>query len=195
MQFGAVTLVLAEAVFRITGAEVAHNRIARHFSDDARGRDAQTQAIAVDDRGLRKRKRENGQPIDEDVFGRRRERRNRHAHCLMRGAQNIDPVYLKGIDDADCPGDRRIADEVVIDFLAQRGCELLGIVEFVAAKFFRKNHCGRDHRPSESAAPRFINPGDASDTDGAQFLFVTKAATHLANQRLNELTICKTFNR
>ena len=178
MQGGAVTLVLAEAIFREFFAEVAHNPIARHLRDDAGGSDAHTQAIALDDRGLRKRERENRQPIDEDVFGLSNERRERRAHRLVRRAQNIDPVDLDGINDADCPSDRRIADELVINFLTQLGRELLGIVESATSKFFRKDHRRRDYRSGESAAPRFINAGDASDTNSAQSLFVTKAATH-----------------
>ena len=167
MQGGAVTLVLAEAIFREFFAEVAHNPIARHLRDDAGGSDAHTQAIALDDRGLRKRERENRQPIDEDVFGLSNERRNCRAHCLVRRAQNIDPVDLDGINDADCPSDRRIADELVINFLTQLGRELFGIVEFAPSKFFRKDHRRRDHRPGESTAPHFIYSGDASDTNGA----------------------------
>ena len=53
VEFGAVTFVLAEAIFRETRAEVAHNRIARHLRNDARGRDREAVAIAVDDRRLR----------------------------------------------------------------------------------------------------------------------------------------------
>ena len=66
MQFRAVTFVLAEAIFRETRAEVAHNRVARHLRDHARRRDAEAVAIAVDDRRLRQRERENREAIDED---------------------------------------------------------------------------------------------------------------------------------
>jgi len=44
-------------------------------------------------------------------------------------------------------------------------------------EFFRQNHgCGHD-RTGERATPGFIDPGDANNTDGAQFLFVAKSAT------------------
>ena len=69
VQFCAVAFVLAEAILWKTRAEVAHNRIARHFRDYGRGRDAETVAIAIDDRGLRQRKGENGKAIDKHVVG------------------------------------------------------------------------------------------------------------------------------
>ena len=53
VQFRAVAFVLAEAILRETRAEVAHNRVARHFRDHTRGRDGEAVAIAVDDGGLR----------------------------------------------------------------------------------------------------------------------------------------------
>ena len=69
VQFRAVAFVLAEAIFGKTGAEVAHNRIARHLGNDTRGGDAETETIAIDNRGLRKRKRDNGKAVDEHVIG------------------------------------------------------------------------------------------------------------------------------
>jgi len=68
MQLGAVAFVLAETIFREARAEFPHQGIARHFRDHACCRDAQAQAVAIDDRRLRQRKRENRQTVDEDVF-------------------------------------------------------------------------------------------------------------------------------
>ena len=62
MQFRAVTFVLAETIFRETRAKFTHQCVARHFCDHARRRDAQAEAIAIDDRGLRKRKGKTGRP-------------------------------------------------------------------------------------------------------------------------------------
>ena len=72
MQFGAVTFVLAETIFGEPRTKLTHNPIARDFGDDARSRDGLAVAIAVDDRGLRQRKRKNREPVDEDVLGWRR---------------------------------------------------------------------------------------------------------------------------
>jgi len=68
MQLGAVAFVLAETIFREARAEFPHQGIARHFRDHACCRDAQAQAVAIDDRRLRQRKRENRQTVDEDVL-------------------------------------------------------------------------------------------------------------------------------
>jgi hypothetical protein len=69
VQLRAVAFVLAEAIFRKTRAEVAHNRVARDLRDHARRGDAQAEAIAVDDRRLGQGKGKNGEPVDEDVIG------------------------------------------------------------------------------------------------------------------------------
>ena len=92
-------------------------------------------------------------------------------------AQNVDPIDLGVIDYADGPGNLVIARKFDINFFAHFGCELLGIVQFPVPEFFWQNH-GRGHdRAGEGAAPGFIDPGDANDTDGAQFFFVAKSAT------------------
>ncbi len=74
MQFGAVALVLVKTIFGKLRTEVTHDSVAGDFRDHARGRDRQTVAIAVDDRGLREGKRKNGKTVDQDMFRRNRER-------------------------------------------------------------------------------------------------------------------------
>ncbi len=67
MQFRAVAFVLAEAIFGKARAEVAHNRVARNFCDHAGCGNAEAEAIAIDDRRLRERERENGETVDEHM--------------------------------------------------------------------------------------------------------------------------------
>ncbi len=192
MQLGAVTFVLAEAIFREFLAKVPHNPIARDLRDNACGRDAQAQAIAVDDCGLWQWERENWQPIDENVFGLGRERCNRRPHGLMCRAQNIDSINLQRINDANRPDNHCVADEVVINLLAQIRRELFGIVEFPPPEFFRKDYGCCYDRPGEGAAPGLVDAGDAGDAEGAKVLLITKTAAHwenLINPRLRELTI------
>lgn len=69
VQFRAVAFVLAEAIFGKTRAEVAHNRVARDFGNDTGRGNAEAEAIAIDNCGLRKRKRENGKAVDEHMVG------------------------------------------------------------------------------------------------------------------------------
>ena len=118
VQFRAVAFVLAEAIFRKTRAEVAHNRIAGDFRDHARRRDAEAVAIAVDDRRLRKRKGKHRQAIDEYMVGPHAQRIDGGAHRLVGGAQDIDGVDLDRIDDPDAPRDRIVRGQVAINFLA-----------------------------------------------------------------------------
>ena len=69
VQFRAVAFVLAEAIFGKARAEVAHNRVARNLGNHTGCGNAETETIAIDDRGLRKRKRDNGKAVDEHVIG------------------------------------------------------------------------------------------------------------------------------
>ena len=86
MQLGSVALMLAETIVRETRAKFPHQGVARHFCDHARRRDAQAQAIAIDDRGLREWERENRQTIDQHMLGRNRKAcdRDRIASCEAR---------------------------------------------------------------------------------------------------------------
>jgi hypothetical protein len=68
MQFGSVTFVLREAILRELSAEVTHHPVTRDLRDHARGRDALTDAITIDDRRLRQRKRNYRQAIDQNVL-------------------------------------------------------------------------------------------------------------------------------
>jgi hypothetical protein len=69
MQFRAVAFVLAEAILGEARAEVAHNRVARDFGDHTGRGDAETKAIALDDRGLWEWERKDGKAVDENMVG------------------------------------------------------------------------------------------------------------------------------
>jgi hypothetical protein len=118
MQFGSVTFVLVEAILRELSAKVTHHPVARDLGDHARGGDAQADAITIDDRCLRNWKRDHGQTIDQDVVRRFEQRFNRETHGTVACTQDIDPIDLHRIGDADRPSDLRIRDQVTIDFLA-----------------------------------------------------------------------------
>jgi len=70
MQFGSVTFVLTETILRELGAKVTHHPVAGDFGDDTGGGDAQANAIAVNDGRLRKGKRDNRQPVDQNMVRR-----------------------------------------------------------------------------------------------------------------------------
>jgi hypothetical protein len=53
-------------------------------------------------------------------------------------------------------------------------------------EFFRKNNCSRDNRARQSTATSLVDPGNTSDTCGAEFLLITKSA---ASIHFRDLTI------
>ena len=70
MQFGSVTFVLIEAILRKVSAKVTHHPVARDLGDYAGGGNAQADAIAIDDCRLGKRKRNDGQTVNQNVVRR-----------------------------------------------------------------------------------------------------------------------------
>ncbi len=176
MQFSSVTFVLGEAILRELSAKVTHHPVARHLGDDAGGSDAQANAIAVDDGRLRQRKRDDGQPIDQNVIWRFNQGFDRQTHGAMARAQDVDPIDLDGINNADSPSDFGIRDQVAINLFAQFWRELFRIVQAAMTEFFAENHCGCDDWTRQCPAARFVNPGNPRDSDCAEFFLVTKSA-------------------
>src|SRR6266478_5355866 len=176
MQFGGVTFVLAEAILGKMSAEVTHHRVPRDFRDHARSGDRQAEAIAIDNGGLWKWKRNNGQAIDQNVIRRNGQRGKGRAHRFVRRAQNINPVDLDRIDNTDRPADLGITDQFTINFFTQFRRKLFGIVQAPVPEFLRKNHGGGDNWTGQSAAASLVDAGDARGTDGTQLPFVTESA-------------------
>ena len=176
MKFGAVALVLAEAILRKTAAEVTHHHVAGHFRDHAGGRDAQADGITVYDSSLGERERNHRQAIDQDVLRGVSQRDHGGPHGHVRSPQNIDSINFEMIDHPDRPGNFHVPDEFVVNLFPQLRNELLGILQLAMAKFLRQNHGGGHHRPGQSAAAGFVDAGNPGDTDSAQFLFITKTA-------------------
>ena len=69
MQFSSVTFVLGEAILGELSAKVTHQPVARNLGDHAGRGNAQAETIAIDDRRLWKRERENGKTVDEHMVG------------------------------------------------------------------------------------------------------------------------------
>ena len=125
MQLGSVTLMLAETIVRKMRAKFPHQCVAGHLCDHARRRNAQAQAIAIDDRCLWEWERDNRQAIDQRMLGQNRKAGDRDPHRLMRGAQDIDSIDLERIDNPDCPDDVGSGCEVLVDLLPQLRRKLL----------------------------------------------------------------------
>jgi hypothetical protein len=176
VQFSSVTFVLAKAILRKLSAKVTHDLVARHLGDHAGGGDAQADAITIDDRRLRQRKRNHRQAIDQDMVGRLDQGFDGHAHGTMARAQDVNPIDLDGINNPDSPSHFEIRSQFAIDFLAQLRRELFRIVQSPVPEFFRKNHRGCDDRASQRAATSFVNPGNARDATETEFFLVAESA-------------------
>jgi hypothetical protein len=105
MQFCSVTFVLAETILWELRAKVTHDPVARDLRDHACRSDAQADAIAIDNCRLRKWKRNHRQTIYQNVVRRFEQRFNREAHRTMARPQDVNPVDLNRIDNADGPSD------------------------------------------------------------------------------------------
>ena len=192
MQFGAVAFVLAEAILRETRTEVTHYRVARDLCNHARGRNAEAEAIAIDDRGLRKRKRN-----DRQVRRSKRDRAVRanasmaSAHRLVRRAQDVDRIDLDRIDNADRPRHRASDNQFLVNFFASLRMELLGVVQAAMPEFFRENRLRRlrPDRPVRRGLLRQF-PQCVETPMCAQFAFMpeTTATIHRNRSDLHEFS-------
>jgi len=118
MQFSSVTFVLAEAILRELRAKVTHDPVARDLRDHACGGNAQADAIAIDNCRLRKWKRNHRQTVDQNVVRRFEQCFNGEAHRTVARPQDVNPVDLNRIDNADGPSDFGIRNQLAINFFA-----------------------------------------------------------------------------
>jgi hypothetical protein len=118
MQFCSVTFVPAETILRELRAKVTHDPVACDLRDNARRGDAQTDAITIDNCRLRKWKRNDRQTVNQNVVRRLEQRFNREAHRTVARAQNVNPIDLNRIDNANGPSDFGIRNQFAIDFFA-----------------------------------------------------------------------------
>ena len=95
------------------------------------------------------------------------QRLDSETHCHVTRAQNVDPIDLQMIDNADAPGDFAICNQLVVDLVAAFRRKLFRIVQLPMPKLFRQDNCRGDDRTSQRATARFINSGDANDSGRA----------------------------
>jgi hypothetical protein len=186
VKFRPVALVLAEAIFGESRAEVAHNHIARDLRDHARGGDGEAVAIAVDDRSLRERKGKHRQPIDEDMLRLGDQARDRDPHCFVGRAQNINGVDLDRVDDANRPGDCIVRHEIVVNSFAFFRQKLLRIVQLSMLEFFGENNCRRYDWAGQRTTPCFIDARDRGDAESTELSFMPESAPPIHRQENTE---------
>src|ERR1044072_5828292 len=103
VQLCSVTFVLTETILWELRTKVTHHSVARHLGDHARRGNAQTDAVAIDDRRLGNWKGNHRQSVDQRVFRWVDQRCDCHTHCSMARAQNIYAIDLDRIDDTNGP--------------------------------------------------------------------------------------------
>jgi hypothetical protein len=161
MQFCSVTFVLAETILRKLRAKVTHYPVTGYLRDYACRSDAQADAIAIDDCRLRKWKRNYRQTINQGVVGRLEQSFNGETHGTMACAQDIDPVDLDRIDNADGPFDSGIRNQIAINFFTQFRRKLFGIIQPTMPKFFGKNRRSGNNGAGQRTTSGFVNSSNA----------------------------------
>src|SRR5262249_37724341 len=103
MQFCSVTFVPAETILRELRAKVTHDPVTRDLRNHAGGSYAQADAIAIDNCRLRQWEWNHRQTINEDVLRRFEQGFDGQAHRSVARAEDIDPINLNRIDNANRP--------------------------------------------------------------------------------------------
>jgi len=99
------------------------------------------------------------------------------AHRFVSGAQDVDRIDLHRIHNPDGPRDRIVCGQVVVNFIAPFGQELLRIVQPAVPELLGQDNRCRYDRTGQRAAPRFIDAGDRRDAEGAQSAFMPETTT------------------
>ena len=106
--------------------------------------------------------------VDAGDVGGVRDAFQREAHAEQGRLEDVDAVDLLDLDEHDVPR-QRARDDAVVQLLAPRRRQLLGIVESVDARASRVEHDRGDHdRTGQRAAPGFVDAGNTLDRDGAR---------------------------
>ena len=85
----------------------------------------------------------------------------------MRRAQNVDPIDLEVIDNADARRDLAVGNDLIVNLFPELRIELLGIVQLSMPEFRRQNNRRSDDWPRQRATSCFIDSGDSNDSSGA----------------------------
>jgi hypothetical protein len=107
----------------------------------------------------------------------------------MARTQDVDPVDLDRIDNADGPSDFGIRNQIAINFFAQFRRELFGIVQTTMPKSFGKNRRSGNDRTRQGTTPGFVNSRNARHSCDAEFFFVTKSATPVGHRRKSSIDL------
>lgn len=154
---GGIALVAGEAVGGIDPVIGAQQPVAKHLGDDGGGGNRQAASVPLHQRFAVLVQAGNGQTIHQNAVGGGVERVEGEAHGPVRGPQDIDPVDLLGLDDADTHG-QRFPSDPGLGLFAGGGGEFLGVGDAGRIEVGRKNDGGGDDRAGEGPAARLVHP-------------------------------------
>ena len=153
-----ISLVAIEAVARVVRMQRPHLPVTGHLGDDGRGGDGRTTTIPSHDSLLGHRELRHLESIDEHEVGRGDESQHGPAHGVERGAMDVDPIDVGRLGRGDCPGPR--ADDSLVQALATRRREELGIPEAGNGPIRLEDDGGRRDRTGEASAPDLVDARD-----------------------------------
>ncbi len=157
---GAVALVLVEAVLRVPHVQVLHVAVARDLGQDRGGHDRAVDAITADQR-LRRQHQALGHDvaIDAGEAGHVGHGRHHIAHALQGGLVDVQAVDGVHVHQHHFPGQGPF-DDAVMQLLAARCGQLLGIIQAVDARPRRvEHHGGHGYRAGQGPAAGFVDAG------------------------------------
>jgi len=161
-----IALVLGEAVTGIDGIQSLQARVTMRFGEDGCGSDGDAARVTLDERFLLDENIELHR-VNQQIIGNDGELLKGGSHGLAAGLVDIPGVDARGINFGDSPSEGVFADAEG-KFGAAIGNEFFGIIQANDATLGVENDGGRDHWAKESAAPGFVNAGDARPAEFAR---------------------------
>ena len=168
-----VSLVQGEAVLGIDAVVLAHDAVTLDLRHHRGRRHRVGDGVTADHRQAGERQPGDRDRVDHGTVGRRAQREQRFHHRGPRRAQDVALVDLGRRDDPDRVAQRGPA-ELCGDRLAGRRVELLAVVHTRHQATGIDDHRGRHHRSRQTAAPHFVDPGDAPESALSQLVLQTR---------------------
>lgn len=126
-----IAFVAGEAILRIIRVEFDHQTVAGDLGDDAGGRYAEAQRIALDQRGLIDRQSSHGEPVDQGVVGARPQALDSAGHGEVGGAKDVEAVDFRNVCASGRPEDGGVRGEDGEKFFATGGGDFFRIGQAV----------------------------------------------------------------
>ncbi len=145
-------------------ADPRHQPVACDLGDDRGGSDGKAEAVARHHGADRAGQDRRNVAVDEGVCRRRRQRRHGAAHGEQGGLEDVQPVDLGDVGDADA--DLHVVPDRIVERLARRPRQLLGVVDAGRERgrhpaILNDRRC-RDDRSRPWPAASFVYSGDAA---------------------------------